>query len=182
MSAWGVESGVSKSYIPGKGFVSASTVPKKELYAVAYKHQHWRKAGGRYMKRAPVSIDRGRNTSALTSGDHVLGASRAHGGKRTPNEWAVNPSLKGQLKIETIAHERAHADPKRSAWRLKQIHSDPAKSAREEARAEMAAGHHYAGSQKAHSSYVHQARTQPNSPFSTEFRATQDKIAAGRKK
>jgi len=53
ISAWGVEDGVSKSYIPGKGFVSASKVGKATLRQITGAHGQYK--GGRYSRHVPTA-------------------------------------------------------------------------------------------------------------------------------
>lgn len=62
------------------------------------------------------------------------------GSKRGPRRITVDPektkNMRSKDRKNMMAHEREHAKPKRSSWRLAQITEDASKQGREEARAD----------------------------------------------
>lgn len=162
ISYWGIDHGsaVSKAYIPGRGWVPAVQAGKEALRGAQGGHKaakgvSWddkvfqanqgsarrlipdlgkpksRKAGGVSMNSyRSEEMPPGMNAFAFMTGKNnrhmVTGKGMAAGPK-----W---------LKT----HEQAHLTPKkRTAYRLNQITSNPRKTMREEARADMAAGKYY---------------------------------------
>jgi hypothetical protein len=158
---------VKKSYVPGKGFIPASAIPKAELRALAH---GGRKAGQRIvrakakadndtfksthadLKKLAQELQTKGRTSRTPSGALHHSVSNLDintyspgtqafafktGGRRAPGYLVTAPGASGHI----MAHEAAHLMPKRSAYRTHhQLVEDGAKSMREEARADMASG------------------------------------------
>lgn len=94
------------------------------------------------------------------SGTSMAGTTSRIGGKRGAAKviYSNTQSAGGSMHPEsTLKHELAHAAPKRSSYRLHQLHQDPKKLMREEARADAAIGH-YATHPEVQSAYASAAR------------------------
>lgn len=157
---------VSKTFIPGKGYVSATKLPKGQLRMVVRNQR---------AAKARVRDEEARHFQAYRKTDKEqkdLLAEIGQKGKELPSpmkgtaflqpNWAKEAQMKsvnieafavkrggrrsGQAVMvvpkgatkDTVNHEMAHLTPKRSGYRLHQVLSDPKKLMREEGRAEMA--------------------------------------------
>lgn len=157
---------VSKTFIPGRGYVSATKLPKSQLRMTV----HTQRAA-----KARVRDEEARHFQAYRAADKAhkdLVADVGRKGTELPSpmkgtaflqpNWAKEAQMKsvnieafaikrggrknGQAVMvvpkgatkDTVNHEMAHLTPKRSGYRLHQVLNDPKKLMREEGRAEMA--------------------------------------------
>lgn len=148
---------VSKSYIPGKGWIPATQAGKKALRGAKHAHQG---------SRGVSDSDKSFRTSLNRQHDQVTALSDNKGSMRvgrgtsatvreTPNTGGAeayaymhgrtrNMVVKPGADKRVVAHEAAHLSPrKRTPYRMAQIQRDPGKAMREEARADMAGGFKY---------------------------------------
>lgn len=150
ISYWGIDHGISKSYL-GRGQWAPATKAGKEAL---------RRAQGAHsdpkVKARTAAVNRGQKADiaarAARSSGPSIGASRTSRG--APVKWNRSSSptksttaqvggRRGQRIIAlspsatkaTMQHEMAHAAPKRSSYRLAQVLNDPRKRGGEEARA-----------------------------------------------
>jgi hypothetical protein len=156
---------IAKSFVPGRGFVSASKLgvpglrkvvkpgqykarPDAKLKAVKAVHTEAKNSFNmvRSFGKPAGYVDGVKTTSVggLSRDTHLAGLAWKDGGPRSRRQFAYDAGLKGHEKATVFAHENAHTAPnKRSNWRLAQVIADPKKHMREEARADMAAGSFY---------------------------------------
>lgn len=157
---------VSKTFIPGKGYVSATKLPKSQLRMTVRTQR---------AAKARVRDEEARHFQAYRKTDQSqkeLLAEIGQKGKELPSpmkgtaflqpNWAKEAQMKsvnieafavkrggrrsGQAVMvvpkgatkDTVNHEMAHLTPKRSGYRLHQVLNDSKKLMREEGRAEMA--------------------------------------------
>lgn len=177
---------VSKSFIPGRGWIPATKVSRRELTALA--------RGGRAdAARKARAANQGANQefkdhiSALTdftsqhgsyhstkgsvrprvladeviddaAGPHIAAFASKLGGRRAPGVvYARNSATE-----RTIRHEHAHVTPKRSAYRVYQIGVSPRRTMAEEGRADYTAGSHYKDFRGEGSAYAAAAANEKN--------------------
>lgn len=158
-SYWGVEHGdaVSKSYIPGKGWVPAVKAGKDALRGAKGGHQ---KAKGvswedrlfqTNQKNTKTMLSELGKPKKITSGGVKMNHYRSNDMPPGLGAFAV---MTGKNKRHMVSppgspkwintHEKAHLSPKkRTSYRLNQIVSNPRKAMREEARADVAGGQLY---------------------------------------
>lgn len=159
--------GIGKSYVPGKGFVSA-TAPGSKAMLRGIKPGRYKDQRGVSEEDFQYRIGRARRkvlvgeatkktktmrTDAPTrtrwgfgrTGRDVAGFTVRSGSKsQGRNTVVLSHKLKRAEVDSTYNHELAHAAPKRSEYRVHhQIASDPQKMIREEARADMAGGNYW---------------------------------------
>lgn len=157
---------VTKSYIPGKGWVKATEAGSKALRNAQGAHGNARGMTAEHVK-VKDQMKAGRDFLEELKGDRL---SATHSKTKRGNKvttHTINQSdmdstglgaftlyrggRRGERHVVTApntpkfveAHETAHTTPKRSNYRMSQITSDPAKVAREEARADWVAGQKY---------------------------------------
>lgn len=176
ISAFGVDHGeVSKSLVPGKGFVSASTLGAKKLREVTKPGQYASRGLSRKQKDAQYALKAnndlfgGRESEIFSmpkgkkgklhisdapdlAGTGLGAVAFKTGGKDGQRRILMGPDAEflGRKDLKRLKeHEIAHVTPgKRTSWRMASIASDPKKIMREEGRADMVAGLHYADSAK----------------------------------
>jgi hypothetical protein len=162
-SAFGIDHGISKSYLPGKGYVAANTLGRAGKKAlgehVAYSRvwrgnsggskfaeaAKYRKAKGRKLWegfKTPMNRKVSVNTKPnLTSEDNpgLAGYARANG--RGGGMVKVFPHAHASPEdvATTVRHETAHITPKRNIVRLHERTNEPIRSGREEGRADFIA-------------------------------------------
>lgn len=151
ISYWGVEHGVSKSYVPGKGWKPANQLTPKQRAKVPGAHQGakgvsasdeaWRNkhndVKGRLASYPPGML---RMHKVPGKGIDQAGTYRV-GGKKTGRSIVVGQASTGKKLKTLLRHEDQHAKVKRSSYRLhNQIASSPKKTMREEARADQLGG------------------------------------------
>lgn len=158
ISSWGVDHGViTKSYIPGKGWVSAANAGKKTLRTA-------QKGGNRYKNMRGVTERDKATRQSMQSLNEAMDTipskktiNLGRGRKVEQKESAAMPPgmeafayMSGKRRIiatkpgadpKFVKHELAHVTPKkRKAHRLAQINQNPKKAMREEARADFMGG------------------------------------------
>ena len=167
---------MAKSFVPGKGFVSASKLGKPGLRKVVKPGQYRSTGPDEHQKLVSDAIESNRamfrsvRHSAKKGKDGVYreanpdmlpglaGMAWKYGGKDGKRIYQYSPAHNTK-RMET--HELAHVAPKRrTEWRLGTIVSDANKSAREEARAEMKTGQYF------------RQKHDPKSGFDSAYNAT----------
>lgn len=176
---------VSKTYVPGKGFQSASKLGVQGLKAAAKARKQpqptFRQQNAHVISTInankklaqgvggsnPVAMKGKRGTvTRLTttrrklvsaSGGDLQGVAFHTGGRRGPRTYVTTPGKSKALQ----AHELQHVAPKRSSWRYNQVLADPKKHMAEEARADVAAGNHYRKGRPNMSTSYHMALAMP---------------------
>src|SRR5262245_901256 len=194
-SAFGVEHGISKSFVNGK-FVRAVDLSAKQARKVA--------TGGQYKAARGVSEEHRRfldvhqrntkltqNPVAWPTGIRTNPGLKHHSGAggtiRVGSAKGGRSYVSGQASPKETpfitAHEAEHANVKRSSYRLHgQIMKDPKKLMREEARADYHSYGHYSKHPLDASAYgtgakaLRQAQKNPKKPFFTK--PEQKKLAA----
>lgn len=155
MSYWGVDHGVSKSYL-GRGKWAPATKAGKEVLRRAQGAHSDPKAKARTalinrQQKADIASRASRSSGApfgstrtrrgaqvlLTRGTGTKSTTAQVGGRRGQRIISLSP----QADQTTLRHELAHASPKRSSYRLAQISNNERKIGGEEARAVAMAGH-----------------------------------------
>lgn len=155
ISAFGVDHGISKSLVNGQWVKATKLSGKQRKNVGGYKKaQGMTRAHKEYktqmnqartqLKSAPSEKVHGKGTifgqRAPGTGGATVQLGSAKGGRTHIEVNAPKGTSKGKKKA-IMAHERAHAAPKRSEYRVHgQIMKDPTKLMREEARADMARG------------------------------------------
>jgi len=200
-SAFGVEHGISKSFVNGK-FVRAVDLSAKQARKVA--------VGGQYKAARGVSEGDKRFLATTRMHREVVGTPRfpegvrhnpmmrGHQGSggtiRLGSAKQGRSYVSGQASKKSIpyvtAHEAQHANVKRSSYRLHaQIMRDPEKLMREEARADYNSFGHYSTHPVDSSAYgmgaraVRQAQKKgAKKPFFTPKEHKQSKLKVSRKK
>lgn len=157
---------VEKSFVPGKGWVSATQVSRGALRNAAKNRPRWK---AKMKRRAEEASDaahgraeaqqtqvrnwrEGKPLKGVPSGHEpddftmlqmALGGTDAFtarvGGRRGGGVIVAPPGVPKRI----VQHERAHLEPKRTAYRFRQVIDDPKKLQREEARADMAGGMYF---------------------------------------
>lgn len=160
-SYWGIDHGaVSKSYIPGKGWVSAAKAGKNTLNAAAKAGKKSNRYTGmrgvaqsdeflRHSMSDLKAMERGVRTKRV----HDLGRGRKvniRESRDMPPGMEAFAYMRGKNRNivvkpgadpKFVKHEFSHVTPKnRKSHRMAQINRDPKKAMREEARADMAGG------------------------------------------
>lgn len=153
---------VTKSFVPGKGWVKATDVGARELRSAAKKRpEYFRKqklkdknhpyrADSRIISETMDEIERSstllmkgpKNSTLLQPWDEnimppSMAAFAVQSGGRRGRRIMVIPD---NTPEHVVRHEMAHVTPKRSGYRLWQTQKDPKLAMREEARADMAGG------------------------------------------
>ena len=159
-----------KSFVPGKGYVSAVDVPVRQLRELAHggrakaqyraylkESRHWdkvraesRNASDFISRHGSYHSTKGALKPNVLRRDQITAAA---GGDRGVDAFALKTGSRkgGTARVfahpgtpsHTLTHEAAHIAPKRSGYRMYQIGSNPRLAMREEARADYLAGHHY---------------------------------------
>lgn len=210
---------VSKSFVPGKGFKPASKLGKGKLQRLANAPGNRYHSRGLDKSQEKVMANHSANAeirdNMRAGAERIGGDSKAthysrpmlpgmggvafgRGGKRTPNELYINSQTSGNPAFDKkiVRHEQAHAETKRSSWRMSQVLADPKKHTREEARADFKAGIKYreAGKVKRTERTFYQhtaAKTLPMSGYQPSaagmlhpksYRQTQDKMGGEKRK
>lgn len=187
-SAFGVDHGISKSFVPGKGFKAASKLDSTERHIVRNKAQGnravMRQVGGR-LKNSPSA--RGQKIyPGIETKKGVLKQVVAHrtkmpqGAPGTKIEGYSQPDGRGGGRITvaqdadftmTHRHEMAHITPKRNPHRFFERTADPKRLGKEEGRADFTA---YRG--KTPGNYP------GNKDFQSGYNEVQGKMAGAKKK
>lgn len=151
ISYWGVEHGVSKSYVPGKGWKPANQLTPKQRAKVPGAHQGakgvsasdeaWRKQHSEVKDRI-ASLPPGMLRMHKAPGSDIdrAGTYRV-GGKKTGRSIVMGQAPNGRQLKKLLRHEDQHAKVQRSSYRMhNQIASSGKKMMREEARADQLGG------------------------------------------
>lgn len=170
ISAFGVEHLVSKSFVNGK-FVRATDLSGKQAAKVRGGGQ-WKKARGatkkdrqfREMMSSPEAKTWGKDPGIKVDRDIPKasghGATVRFGSKSGGQSVVVGQAGSKKVARQISSHEKHHATPNRSTYRLhRQIAENPKKLFREEARADWHSQGHYQNAKKATSVYAGMARS-----------------------
>lgn len=181
ISYWGIEHGeVTKSYVPGKGWIPATKLTPKQRAKVPGGHEE---AKGVSYKDLTWRANHNQHKQNIAANQHMVGIkqsawgpSRAGtyrvGGKKTGRSTVMGSANNGKDLKYLLRHEDQHAKVQRSSYRLhRQIAGSPKKTMREEARADQFSG--AAPWRKAQSNdsiyasaarYQRDAKKKPNAP------------------
>lgn len=182
ISAFGIEHGypVSKS-LSGKTFKPITQMTGKQrgkilgsykkLKGVSRSDKQWKKQHDEGKKIIGAHAEVAGSGIKHEPGAYPSALTFRTGGKKTGKSTVIGNAPTGSMKNYLQTHESAHADVKRSAYRLHgQILKNPEKTMREEARADYASGGHYTRHTAQGSTYARAARAQvkaekqPNRP------------------
>ena len=147
ISAFGVEHGISKSLVNGV-FKPATALSRAERQAMG----GYKKAKGMSEAHSAFKVESAERHKALEGmpaeqvdhsylhtpiGTKAVGATYKLGGKKNGRTVVGVVGTDRKAMSDVLSHERQHAAPKRSEYRLHgQIVKDPVKTMREEARAD----------------------------------------------